>query len=99
MARTETITCENPKCGKDVTQGEGRMTRVMLMSEVIAQRPLSTPKHDAGVVMGQTHFCDINCVAEWSADQSTKWRAEESTYQLKVAEANKEPLSSPASDA
>jgi hypothetical protein len=88
MARQEITTCENPLCGKDITQGDGRMTRMIVMSEVIAQKPYTTQKHDAGTVLQPMHFCDILCTSAWAADQAAKWVIDEEEYQKRVEEAN-----------
>lgn len=95
MPVTQTVSCDAPNCGKDITKGNGRMWRMQAYSQVIQMDPASTPRGDAGDMVPLLHFCDNRCLANWStasANAADTAQAEYVTAQAAKAAAAAVPL-------
>lgn len=68
MAQRQTTICD--QCDADITQGNGRQWRLMVVSEVIGMKPGSAPRQDAGTILQPQHFCDEKCLQAWAATQA-----------------------------
>lgn len=75
MAQQTVTTCD--KCRKDLTMGNGRAWRLMVMGEAIQMDPKTTARHDAARAPLQHHFCDEKCAADFLASaEAAKFAAE-----------------------
>lgn len=78
MSNRQITTCDAPGCGKDITEGQGRMWHLGLHGVGSKLAPGSVPRHDAGTVPTPRHFCDEACLASWATTAAaTKAAAQE----------------------
>jgi hypothetical protein len=71
MGTQQITTCDAPKCGRDISKGNGRAWRYHVMSEVVGMKPGTAPRHDAGEVLPPVHFCDETCLLNWTTARAT----------------------------